>query len=328
MNKLSQSQSKKSITAKKETNYFLSIKNKITTKTSHWNYRVLAKYFVVFGVVIVLVTSYFWYTRLYMTPERRFWSALNNSMATPSVVRTLSQGNEGNKVVQDFRFYYGEEKILQNNISYNETNAASSTNVETEGIVYFPQDQYLRYNAFSNSQNGKKSADIDDLLGVWALQKNNDPERSRLDYVSELISLAIFGNFDAKYRNETINQMKEQNVYGEVNNGVSKDVDGEAVVVYETSVKLKPYVTLLNNAFVRAGYGNFTALNPDDYQNEPSLPVTVTVRKKDNTIRSIDYSGRVEQYSNYGVKNLIERPDATLSVEALQRRVQEAFTAE
>ena len=57
-------------------------------------------------VLIGLAGGYLWYSRLYLTNERRFWMAIENSMATQSVTRTLISGGSGNKVTQTQQFFF------------------------------------------------------------------------------------------------------------------------------------------------------------------------------------------------------------------------------
>ena len=299
-----------------------SLKFKAQAATAHWNFKKIATFFALAGILIGLVSGWYAYFNLYMTTERRFWAAIDNSMSTPSTVRTLTEGASGNLVEQSYRFYYGQERVFENKVSFSERNATSNTFVETQGIVYYPQDQYLRYTAFKNETADNTDKSIDEFLGVWASQNSGDDEEARLNYQSELVTLAIFGNFDPVFRNEVIREMQEKNVYRDVNQALEDVVDGEKVLRYSTTVQLKPYVELLNRAFERAGYAAFPPLNPDNYEEDSTVPATVTVRTKDNSIIGISFGGRDEVYSNYGVVNNVERPDTNLSVTELQQQVQ------
>lgn len=296
----------------------------ITNKIGHWNFKKLTTYILVFAVIIGLLTAWIWYFNIYMTTERRFWSAINTSMATPSAVRTLEEGETGNKVVQKYRFFYSPEKVFQNKVSYVERDATTNTFVETEGIVYYPQDQFLRYTAFDSRQDTEEAVNIDELVGVWAYQDSQDEEQDKLNYQSELVTLAIFGNFDARFRNELLRDLKSAKTYGDVGVALEDvDVDGNAILTYAVSVKLKPYVTALNKAFAKAGYGEFPPLDPANYADDDTVSASFTVRKRDNTITNISFGGRSEAYSNYGVSVAPERPEAELTVEELQQKVQE-----
>jgi hypothetical protein len=300
----------------------------IMNKIGHWNFRKLTTYIVLLAVTIGLVSSWFWYFNMYMTTERRFWSAINTSMATPSAVRTLQEGESGNFVEQKYRFFYSPEKVFQNKVSYTERDATTNTFVETEGIVYYPQDQFLRYTAFNSRQDTEDAVDIDELIGVWASQDSQESEQDSQTFQSELVTLAIFGNFDARFRNEILRDLKSTNTYGDVSVALEDvDDDGNDILTYGLTVKLKPYITALNKAFERAGYDDFPPLDPSNYEDDSTVPATFTVRKRGNMITKISFGGRSEAYSNYGVSIAPERPEASLTVEELQQQVREAVQA-
>jgi hypothetical protein len=300
----------------------------IMNKIGHWNFRKLTTYIVLLAVTIGLVSSWFWYFNMYMTTERRFWSAINTSMATPSAVRTLQEGESGNFVEQKYRFFYSPEKVFQNKVSYTERDATTNTFVETEGIVYYPQDQFLRYTAFNSRQDTEDAVDIDELIGVWASKDSQESEQDSQTFQSELVTLAIFGNFDARFRNEILRDLKSTNTYGDVSVALEDvDDDGNDILTYGLTVKLKPYITALNKAFERAGYDDFPPLDPSNYEDDSTVPATFTVRKRGNMITKISFGGRSEAYSNYGVSIAPERPEASLTVEELQQQVREAVQA-
>lgn len=295
--------------------------HKIIKTIEQWDLKKLTKYFMILGVIIGFVAFYFWYSQLYMTTERRFWLAIDNSMSTKSVVRTLLQGGSGNEVVQDFRFHFTPQRVVENQVSYSEKSATVNTLVETEGIVY-PSEQYLRYTAFVDERDSG-SASLDGLIGDWAVQIASDDEEARLNYLSEQVTLVIFGNYGSEARREMLDSLKSQNVYGtQLNDALEDTVDGEDVFVYSASVNLKAYAQVLSDAFTRSGFGEFPPLNPDNYREGAGVNSTIVVRKRDNIIIGINFGGREEVYSNYGVIKQIEKPQAEMSVEELQQQVQ------
>jgi len=300
------------------------VKTKLYNRIGHWNFKKIARYAFAFGMVIFLVTSYFWYTRLYMTPERRFWTALNNSMSTPSVVRTLTQGGSGNQVVQDYRFNFAPQRVVENRVIYTEKSSVTDTSVTTEGVI-FPTEQYLRYTSFTNSRtdNGINS-NIDSVLGKWAVQSSDNAEDAELNYLSEQVSLIIIGNYSADFRREVLQQLQQRQVYGEnISTPVEDKLNDESVYVYTISVKLRDYAELLNKAFVTAGYGEFAPLDPANYREDSAVNGNIFVRKKDNAVVGVNFGGREERYSNYGVIKQVDRPEVSLTVEELQAKVQQ-----
>lgn len=305
---------------------------KLHKQIQTWNLKKLTIIFVVFGLVIGLISLNLWYSRVFITPEKRFWSALENSMSTPSVVRTLEQGGSGNRVVQDYRFHFSPQEVIENKVTFNDVSATSETFIETEGIVY-PGEQYLRYTQFQNEVRGEGSSNIDDLVGVWAFQEGQglgeDPEQSRITYLSEYVTLVIFGNFSASYRNDVIQQLQDANAYGpNLNSPLEEDLNGEDVYVYAIEVNLPLYAQLLNESFVAAGYGDFPPLNPENYREGSTVSGQVVVNKKSGSVVGINFGDRAEAYSNYGVIKEITPPEATITIEELQQQVQQQLSPE
>ena len=79
----------------------------------------------------------------------------------------------------------------------------------------------------------------------------------------------------------------------------------------------------MNRAFIKAGYGEFPPLDPENYAEDSSVNGTVVVSKKNNTVIGVSFGGREESYGNYGVVKNVERPEADITVEQLQQKVQE-----
>jgi len=297
------------------------------------NVRKLTTIMLIASIVIGLITSAFWYNRVFLDGERRFWNAINTSMSTPSVVRTLTQGGSGNQVVQDFRFHYAPQRVIENNVEFTTKSATEDLTVRTEGRVY-PEEQYLRYTVFDNvDASGDPISNIDDLIGNWAFQEGQGPnvpaEDNRIAFLSEYVSLAVFGNYDAEYRAQIIKELRDNNVYsGQLDRPIEQEVENEdgtteEVLVYQVRVQLQDYARILNDSFMKAGFGSFPPLDPENYREGQDVTSQITVSKKNGTIMQIEFGGRQEVYSNYGVIKNIEKPGYDRTVEELQAAVQE-----
>lgn len=258
-----------------------------------------------------------------MNSERRFWSAIGNSMSTPSVVRTLTDGGSGNQVIQDYRFHYSPQQVIENKVDFTQKSATVDTKVVTEGII-FPQEQYLRYTEFKDESNGQSTSNLDSVMDKWAFQQSDDEEEARQNYLSEYVTLAIFGNFNAEQRRELLDELRDNNVYNIDFDQVTEEVfNSSKVNVYQVSVNLRSFVQILNEAFVKAGYGEFAALNPENYREGSMLNAVFRVAKNNNSIVGISFGDREEVYSNYGVIKDIDVPEANLTIDELQTEVQE-----
>ena len=287
------------------------------------NHKKIAKWLVVAALIIAIGSSYFWYTRVYMNGERRFWIAIENSLSTKSVVRTLNQGGTGNQVVQKYRLNFAPQRVIENNVEFTTRSATENTRIVTEGIIT-PQDQFLRYTEFEDEGGN----DLDSVLGLWAQESSNEQnaEDARINFVSEHVTLVIFGNFNPNYRNQVIKQLQDRNVYsGTLMNPFEIEKDGEKLLVYNLKLDIRAYAEILGNAFVDAGYGEFPPLEPSRYREGAQVGVEITVNKRTNKVADVVFGGRAESYSNYGVIKDVTLPTVTISIPELQQKVQEAL---
>lgn len=302
-------------------------RSSITETIAGWNIKKIAMQLVAAGLVIALVSSIFWYKDVYMTDERRFWSAVDNSMSTSSVVRTLTSGGTGNQVVQKNRFYFTPVDINESMVAFDNRTATASTSVVTEGINTL-DSQYSRYVSFETTDAREDGSipSLDNVLGKWAgetLEGEEALEQARLNYVSELVTLVVFGNFTQDVRSDVVNALKDSNAYDVGYTAVTEDiVDGEEVLYYPVSVGLRAYAQQLQDSFKRAGLGEFPPLNPENYSEDSRISAQFTVRKRDNAITSIDFGDRSETYSNYGVQKNVEIPSPEYTPQELEAQVQ------
>ncbi len=299
--------------------------NKVYRASAGWNLEKWTRNMVILGVVLAIVTGYLWYTRLYLTNEVRFWMAIDNSMATRSVTRTLTEGGSGNQVVQDYRFHYAPQRVIENKVSYTERSALDETYIETEGVLT-PQQQFLRYSQFED-RRGEEVIDLGEYLGIWATSEQSASQQQQLNFLSEYVTLAVFGNYDSAFRKSTIEDMKQSGVYRIALNNVTEEDDenDRTQLLYSVTVNLSEYVRVLQDAFVQAGYGEFPALDPANYRPGDTVNAVIRVDKSTNTITGVSFGGRNEEYSNYGVIKTVENPEAELSLSELQIRLQQVL---
>lgn len=308
----------------------VSLKIRIRDRVLSWDLRKLTRTMVLMSIPIALVGTYLWYNRLYLNDERRVWSAINNSMATQSVTRTLTSGGTGNKVVQYQQFFYAPQAVTKSKVTFSQKSATIETNVATEGISYLDK-QYSRYTLFNTNQKKPDGSypTLDSILYKWGKNDMTPQEQlsAREGYIGELISLAIFGNYDAQFRSETISKMKAQNVYEiDLASITRENIDDRSIMSVPVKVRLKPFATLLQSAFVKAGYGAFEPLNPDNFKEDSTLGATFLIDRKNNTIYGVQYGDRQEKYTGYGVNQQVEEPVSDISADDLEAKVREEIS--
>jgi len=288
----------------------------------------LTSVFLVFAIVIGTGATIFWYKDIYMTPERRFWSAIDNSLSTKSVVRTLTSGGTGNQVIQNNRFVFSQDDFVESRVEFTNRSATVDTFVVTEGLTTL-DSQYSRYVSFdtNDTREDGSTADINNVLGEWAGVTADDEskEEARLNYVSELVTLALFGDYSSDQRSTIVGSLESSNTYRVNYDGVSEGEvdDDDEVLFYPVSVGLKSYASTLQNSFESAGLGGFPPLNPDNYREDARVNAIFAVRTRDNALVGIQFGDRSEEYSNYGALRELSVPDVKFTPEELEAIVQE-----
>lgn len=292
------------------------------------NYKKLTKRLVILSAILLAMSGYFAYNKLYLTNERRFWMAITNSMATRSVVRNVESGGTGNKTIETTRFNFGAESTVNRITSVGAKTATTESNVTTQNILT-PTAQYVRYLDVSTSENKEDGNpyDFSKVKNVWAQQANattpEEADRLKLSYIQPHITLAPFGNLSANDRNAIVKQMKDTAVYEiDYNNPLTQEVAGRNYLVFSAKVKLKQYVTILQANFSAMGFGVFPPLKADNYPDKARYNVQFLIDPRDNTIAGIKLDNQTENYTNYGVNMPAPIPTSTIALDQLQQQLQ------
>lgn len=280
------------------------------------------------GLVLSVVSGTLAYNRLYMTSERRFWLAVENSLSTSSVLREVQQGGTGNLQIDQTRFTFGQQAITNKISSVSDKSATTESNVTTE-TLQTPTSQYIRYlNVYTNEkkQDGG-SYDFSSIKGIWAKESEATSEvavaDSKLAYVQPHITLALFGNLSPAARRATIKELKDSGAYViDYKSVTNEEVNGETYVVYGVKVITKKYVGVLQNHLVSMGYGAFPPLDPNNYPENARVNAQFFVNKKSGVLSGLVFNGVTEKYSNYGFNKQIALPTKTISIDDLQTQLQ------
>ncbi len=294
------------------------------------NYKKLLRRTLTLAALLLVISGYIAYTRLYLTPERRFWMAINNNLSTPSVVRSTETGGTGNKSTELTRFVFGAQAAQDKVSSVGFKNATTESNVTTETITT-PVTQYVRYNnIFSTEKKSDGSSyNFNAIKNVWAKEPDaKDAEAlntHRLTYAQPLITLAPFGNLTSSARQAILADMKAGQVYEtDFNHVTYQNINGEKYVIYAVKVQTKKYVSALQRYFTAAGFGSFPPLDPSGYSDKARVNAQFIIAMKSNTLAAVNFNDRTESYNDFGVTMPVSFPSKTISVDVLQGRLQAA----
>lgn len=280
------------------------------------------------AAIFLVISGYIAYTRLYLTPERRFWMAMNTNLSVPSVIRSTETGGTGNKSTEVTRYTFGGQAAQAKVSSVGFKSATAESNVTTETITT-PATQYVRYvNIFSTEKKEDGSNyNFDAVKGIWA--KDADPadaaaaDEKRLAYLQPLITLAPFGNLTPTARQSILAELKSSGAYDIDYRGVTyQNTEQDKFMTYSVRVFTKKYVAILQKYFTAAGLGEFPPLDPSGYAENARVNAQFVLNRRTNTISAISFNGQTEVYSNYGVTKQIALPADAISLEDLQGRLQ------
>lgn len=301
---------------------------RLKLRLSTINYKKLALRMSVLAVVLVVGAGYIAYTRLYLTKERRFWQAIQNSMSTQSFVREVTSGGTGNRTVEKTRLNFGAEASIDKISSVSAKSATSESNVTTRSIMT-PSAQYISYsNIFTTEKKASgEPFNFDSVNGIWAVQAQGttpqELDQLKLEYVQQQVSIVPFGNLNAATRRTIINELKQSDVYEiDYTNIVKQEVEGKTYMAYPVRVKLRQYVAILQKHFDAMGFGMFPSLDPSQYAEKSRYNATLLLDLNSSTLRGISSSNQSEIYTNYGVSQKAPIPDKTVSLEDLQSKLQ------
>ena len=307
-----------------------SVKTTVKSPVNLRNYKGLIRKAVVLGIFLLLVSGYLSYTRLYLSPQRRFWMAIENNLSTSSVVRETESGGTGNKTVETTRFAFGAQAVQDkiNNVSLK--SATAESNVTTETVMTL-SEQFVRYNNIFSTEKKTDGSNYNfaAIQGVWAKQDAATGaagrDEQRLTYIQPLITLAPFGNLTPRARRAIVKKLKDNNVYTvDFAHPAYDDSTGEMLTTYDVSVKTKRYVTVLQDYLKDAGFGSYSAINPSAYPDSAEVQANFIIRQRNSTIASLVFSNQTENYSDYGITQPLKLPSKTVSLSELQNRLQSA----
>ncbi|MEO6513136.1 MAG: hypothetical protein ABIR37_00460 [Candidatus Saccharimonadales bacterium] len=282
---------------------------------------------VVGGVALLVLAVFLWWNFIHQGPHRVFESMLTNNLRTSSVTKYEKTSNGSQTAQQYVRLQLGGTNAAQWLVSISQP----GLNVTTESIGT-PTTGYVRY---VNATSGKKDAngkavDFSSILNIWG--KAAPKEQSSL---TQLFSQSILdigtvpappiGNVTPEQQENITTFMSQQGVFTPNYQTMQrKMLDGREVYVYDVSVKLAPYVRMMQVFASNIGLKDLQSLDPTQYQSAQPIKLTMSVDASSHQLKQITYaqSGFTETYSDYGLSTPIAVPGKTIPASELQSRLQ------
>lgn len=279
------------------------------------------------GIGLLILAVFLWWNLVYQSPQRVFESMLTNNLRTSSVTKYEKTVNGSQTAEQYVRLQLGGTNASQWLVSISQP----GLKVTTEGIGT-PTTGYVRYvNASSSKKDmSGKTADFSSILNVWG--KAEPKEQSSL---TQLFSQSILdigtvpappiGNVTPEQQQNITAYIKQLSVFTPNYQTMQrKMLGGREVYVYDVSVKLAPYVRMMQVFANNIGLHDLESLDPTQYQSAQPIKLKMSVDATSHQLRQIAFaqSGFTETYSDYGLTTPISIPAKTIPASELQSRLQ------
>lgn len=279
-------------------------------------------------VLLIIIAVFLWWQFVYQNPQRVFDDMLANNLETTSVTKQQKQGSGAQSVVQTVRMQLGGTNAADWLVKIKQANS----NVTTESIGT-PQVGYVRYLAASTKQkhtNGK-GYDFSKLLNIWG---KADPKDSK-NVLNQLFGQTLLdistaplppiGNLQPDDRQNVLQFTHDQSVFNaDFDKVTTGTVDSRPVYVYPVSVKLEPYLRMMQ-AFARdSGLHQLDSLDPSQYRSAQPVKLTIKVDRWSHQLRQVQYDTAkfTQSYTDYGLELPIQIPEHTIPVSELQTKLQ------
>lgn len=291
------------------------------------NYKRTAWLCVAAGFILLAVSGWLWWDKVYQSPENVFWGAIENNLATTSVAKhTLQKGN-GQTLDQYAQLVLG----AQPKAHWLTTIEQPKTTVTTESIAT-PTVGYVRYTHIASSQKNKqgKLLDFSHLTNVWAKATAKDNSSLTNLFNQTLLDVSSvptppIGNLTADQRSKLVDYMRKNTVFSTVY-GAAKHatIDGREAYVYTVQVTLDPYLHMMQTF---ANYENthvLDSVDPSAYQNAAPVTLTMAISPTSHQLLQLSSAstGFQQDYSGYNAVVSAPLPAHTIPLAELESRLQ------
>jgi hypothetical protein len=275
------------------------------------------------AILVVVSLCLFLWTKSNNNPEQIFWSAINNSLSTSSVIIEAGQSSEGTTQEQLSQLTFGQHPIARTLTILTSGNSV----VRTEDLST-PSSEFTRYDSINTTKKNKNGTPVNfsSVLGVWA---KTTPTQATTPVVPPvygqiLLGLSLpFGDLTASEKVQLIEELQTGQVYDTAFPAAKKvTVDGR--LAYEYNVTIQPilYIRYMKEYAADMGLHQLDQVNPNTYEGQSAFNVTWTVDVNSREIvRAVYGNNNVENYGGYGLPVTVSTPTKAITTAALQSRL-------
>ena len=296
-----------------------SLRLKFEAKPYLWAY--------VVGATLLLICGCLWWLTVFTGPKHVFWSMLENSLHTESVVMRSDQSSGPNHLRQSTHVDTGAG--MARSLTTIKEGVAE---VKTETIGTKDAD-YTRYVSIASDTN----ADVSKVVGVWSRSDTTAQTETQASghdlYAQATLGIGLplgsvpvpIGNVSPAKRQELLDFIHAQQIYKPDFSKVKKEYkDGRLLYTYDVTVQAVLYVSLMKAFAKDLGLHELEAANPNSYQSNPIIKVSLTVDALSHRLARVNFveAGYSQAYESYGLPLETSVPKKTISSAELQKRLE------
>ena len=298
---------------------------KLAAKPYLWAYIV--------GTALLLVCSVIWWFAVYLGSQHVFWSMIDTSLSTQSVVVRSQQGaGTGDSLEQVVHFDLGNVNQAHSLTTLKQ----GKTEVKTE-IIGTRTTDYTRYLSIASDTK----ADTSKVKNVWSKTSDKGPAGTTVNghqlFAQAVLGVGLplggvpvpIGALTTAQHTALYNLIRDEAVYKPDFSKVQKQrKNGHLLYTYNVNIQTVLYIGMMKDFAKDLGMSDLDAVDPNSFSSNPTLPVKLTVDAYAHQLVGVDFGakGYTQNYESYGLPLKESLPTQTISVDELQKRLQAVGT--
>lgn len=279
------------------------------------------------GAGVILLLCLIWWNFVLQNPTRVWHDMLRNNLTTSSVTKHITGKSGYQSIDQYIRFQLGSTNASDWLVIAKQ---AQNSNVTTESIGT-PNAGYVRYVEINSPRvsNQGKPYDFSSVTNIWGKSTDSTSTLGQL-YSQSLLNLNTapmppVGNLPYDKRQVILRYIEKQQVLVPNYTTMKRaTLNGHRVYVYDVSVKLAPYLLVMQAFAKDLGLHDLDNIDATQYLNAKPVTLQFSVDSKTHLLLKVAYPSAKysETYENYGLLTPISIPARTIPVEKLQSNLQ------
>lgn len=279
------------------------------------------------GAVLLVAAAFVWCFMVNKSPEKVFWSTIENGLTSHGVTVQSEQANASVSNKQTIRFSFGAE-----NLSHSITTLSQPGTTVVNEMLGTTTVDYTRYLSIETDQKKANGSDIDfsKLIGVWA----KGPTGSNQFFNQAVFGASLpvggmgvpIGNLPPEARGKLIKQIRDDMVYQIDFAKVKKERSGGRLLyTYDATIEPSAYVSMMKSFSGSVGLHGLDQLDPENYRGQQPFKLKITVDARARQVIQItaEQNNSKQTYTGYGIPVQIDPPKNIISGAELQKRLQD-----